>query len=115
MFIAGAEPAATEGGAVERLVIRHVDEEPWQEVRASAPVPRVPSRPSAPPHSLAVMTARRIAIVPHTHWDREWYKSYQVFRLALVELIDTLIPLLERDASYPYFICLLYTSDAADE
>ncbi len=50
------------------------------------------------------MTARRIAIVPHTHWDREWYKSYQVFRLALVELIDTLIPLLERDASYPHFM-----------
>jgi mannosylglycerate hydrolase len=50
------------------------------------------------------MTARRTAIVPHTHWDREWYKSYQVFRLALVELIDTLIPLLERDASYPHFM-----------
>ncbi|HSZ37102.1 MAG TPA: hypothetical protein VK773_08430 [Acidimicrobiales bacterium] len=50
------------------------------------------------------MTARRIAIVPHTHWDREWYKSYQDFRLNLVELIDTLIPLLERDASYPYFM-----------
>ncbi len=50
------------------------------------------------------MTARRIAIVPHTHWDREWYKSYQDFRLALVELIDTLVPLLERDASYPYFM-----------
>jgi mannosylglycerate hydrolase len=50
------------------------------------------------------MTARRIAIVPHTHWDREWYKSYQDFRLALVDLIDTLLPLLERDASYPYFM-----------
>ena len=50
------------------------------------------------------MTARRIVIVPHTHWDREWYKSYQDFRLALVELLDTLIPLLERDASYPHFM-----------
>jgi mannosylglycerate hydrolase len=50
------------------------------------------------------MTARRIAIVPHTHWDREWYKSYQDFRLNLVDLIDTLIPLLESDASYPYFM-----------
>jgi mannosylglycerate hydrolase len=53
---------------------------------------------------VAVMTARRIAIVPHTHWDREWYKSYQDFRLNLVQLIDTLIPLLESDASYPYFM-----------
>jgi mannosylglycerate hydrolase len=50
------------------------------------------------------MTPRRIAIVPHTHWDREWYKSYQDFRLNLVDLVDTLLPLLETDASYPYFM-----------
>lgn len=50
------------------------------------------------------MSARRVAVVPHTHWDREWYKSYQEFRLNLVDLIDTLIPLLESDAGYPYFM-----------
>jgi alpha-mannosidase len=50
------------------------------------------------------MTPRRIAIVPHTHWDREWYRSYQDFRLSLVDLIDTLVPLLESDPSYPYFM-----------
>ena len=55
-------------------------------------------------HSLTVMTARRIVIVPHTHWDREWYKPFQDFRLALVELIDNLLPLLEQDASYPDFM-----------
>jgi hypothetical protein len=50
------------------------------------------------------MSPRRIAIVPHTHWDREWYKSYQDFRLNLVDMIDTLVPLLESDPSYPYFM-----------
>ena len=50
------------------------------------------------------MTSRRIAIVPHSHWDREWYKSYQDFRLNLVDLVDQLIPLLESDPSYPYFM-----------
>ena len=50
------------------------------------------------------MTTRRIAIVPHTHWDREWYRSYQDFRLNLIDLVDTLIPLLESDDSYPYFM-----------
>jgi hypothetical protein len=50
------------------------------------------------------MTARRIAIVPHSHWDREWYESYQEFRLNLVDMLDTLIPLLESDDSYPYFM-----------
>ena len=50
------------------------------------------------------MTPRRIAIVPHTHWDREWYESYQDFRLKLVDMLDTLLPLLESDDSYPYFM-----------
>jgi alpha-mannosidase len=50
------------------------------------------------------MTPRRIAIVPHSHWDREWYESYQEFRLNLVDMLDTLLPLLESDPSYPYFM-----------
>jgi mannosylglycerate hydrolase len=50
------------------------------------------------------MTPRRIAIVPHSHWDREWYESYQEFRLNLVDMLDMLLPLLESDASYPYFM-----------
>jgi mannosylglycerate hydrolase len=50
------------------------------------------------------MTPRRVAIVPHTHWDREWYKSFQDFRLDLVDLVDALIPLLESDDSYPHFM-----------
>ena len=50
------------------------------------------------------MTAHRIAVVPHTHWDREWYRSYQAFRLSLVELVDTLLPLLEQDAGYAHFM-----------
>jgi alpha-mannosidase len=47
---------------------------------------------------------RRISIVPHTHWDREWYEPFQTFRLRLVHLIDTLLDLLERDPSYKQFL-----------
>ena len=54
--------------------------------------------------SVAVMTARRIAIVPHTHWDREWYKPFQTFRLELVDLVDDLLDLLEQDACYAHFL-----------
>ena len=50
------------------------------------------------------MTSHRIAIVPHTHWDREWYQSYQEFRLNLVDMVDALLALLESDVSYPYFL-----------
>src|SRR3546814_18161471 len=48
--------------------------------------------------------ARRVNIVPHTHWDREWYLPFQTFRLRLVELLETLLPLLEADPSYAHFL-----------
>ena len=35
---------------------------------------------------------RLVHIVPHTHWDREWYSSFQTFRLRLVDLLDDLLP-----------------------
>ncbi|HEX2038538.1 MAG TPA: hypothetical protein VHF47_02275 [Acidimicrobiales bacterium] len=47
---------------------------------------------------------RRVAIVAHTHWDREWYAPFQAFRLRLVDLLDEFLPLLERDLSYARFL-----------
>src|SRR6516165_338781 len=46
----------------------------------------------------------RVAIVPHTHWDREWYSPFQTFRMRLVKLLDRLLPLLEADLSYARFL-----------
>jgi len=46
----------------------------------------------------------RVAIVPHTHWDREWYSPFQTFRLRLVRLLDALLPMLESDLSYARFL-----------
>jgi mannosylglycerate hydrolase len=48
--------------------------------------------------------ARTVAVVPHTHWDREWYQPFQVFRLRLVDLLDELLPRLEADPSYARFL-----------
>ncbi len=50
------------------------------------------------------MSPRRVAVVPHTHWDREWYEPFQTFRLRLVDLLDELIPLLETDPSYARYL-----------
>ena len=38
-----------------------------------------------------------IHLVPHTHWDREWYQPFQVFRMRLVELVDELLDSMEAD------------------
>ena len=48
--------------------------------------------------------SRTIAVVPHTHWDREWYAPFQAFRLRLVHLLDEFLPRLEADASYARFL-----------
>src|SRR3954451_13333766 len=44
-----------------------------------------------------------IHVVSHTHWDREWYLTYEQFRLRLVTLIDRLLDLLDGDPAYKHF------------
>ena len=46
----------------------------------------------------------QIDVVPHTHWDREWYDPFQTFRLKLVHLVDDLLDLLEGDPSFAEFL-----------
>ncbi len=41
-------------------------------------------------------------IVSHSHWDREWYKSFEGFRSMLVTMVDDLLDLL---AGNPEFSC----------
>lgn len=47
---------------------------------------------------------RAVSVVPHTHWDREWYDPFQTYRLKLVRLVDDLLDLMERDTSYGHFL-----------
>ncbi len=42
------------------------------------------------------MNEKKVIIVPHTHWDREWYLPFQNFRYMLVKLIDQLLEILEH-------------------
>lgn len=41
-------------------------------------------------------------IVPHTHWDREWYEPFQRFRLRLVDLLDEVLPRLAADPALKF-------------
>jgi hypothetical protein len=49
------------------------------------------------------MSAPHLVVVPHTHWDREWYRPHEVFRYRLVRFLDRLLDALERDPSYRHF------------
>src|SRR5512135_2928922 len=44
-----------------------------------------------------------VYVIPHTHWDREWYATFQQFRMRLVHVVDALLDLMERDSSYTHF------------
>jgi hypothetical protein len=43
----------------------------------------------------------RVTLVPHTHWDREWYEPFDGFLPRLVAMMDTLIGL--GDEGFPHF------------
>jgi alpha-mannosidase len=45
-----------------------------------------------------------VGIIPHTHWDREWYAAFQTYRAQLVHLLDELLDLLERDDTFARFL-----------
>src|SRR3954468_4639455 len=60
--------------------------------------------PACSSRMLPGVTPRSVAIVPHTHWDREWYEPFQVFRVRLVHLLDELLPMLDHDLSYARFL-----------
>ena len=55
-------------------------------------------------NSLRKQRKKHVAvIVPETHWDRAWYQTFQEFRVKLVNLVNNLISILEKDSRYKCF------------
>ncbi len=46
---------------------------------------------------------KKVHIVPHSHWDREWYMSFENHRYRLVKLMDSLIEKMEQDPEFKYY------------
>ena len=44
-----------------------------------------------------------IYVVPHTHWDREWYSRFETYRARLVPMVAKLLDLMERDERFAQF------------
>ena len=44
-----------------------------------------------------------IFLVPHTHWDREWYEPFDRFRERLVEMMESLVSLTSADPPFAHF------------
>lgn len=39
---------------------------------------------------------KKVIAYLHTHWDREWYREFEVFRLRLLSVFDNVLDLLEK-------------------
>jgi len=50
------------------------------------------------------MTGLIFHLIPHTHWDREWYLPRAAFQARLVAVLDDLIERLQRDPAYRTFL-----------
>ena len=40
---------------------------------------------------------KKVIAYLHTHWDREWYREFEIFRLRLLRVFDNVLNLLEND------------------
>lgn len=60
--------------------------------------------PSGPDSSTGHLPSFRLFLVHHTHWDREWWATYQDFRVRLVDVIDTLLDTLDRVPEFRSFL-----------
>ncbi|HZQ83321.1 MAG TPA: glycosyl hydrolase-related protein [Acidimicrobiales bacterium] len=50
------------------------------------------------------MARREVLLVSHTHWDREWYRTFEGFRARLVDTVDRVLDLLAVDPGWKYLL-----------
>lgn len=60
--------------------------------------------PASPLSSADPTRIFQIFVIHHTHWDREWWGTFQDIRYKLVHLIDGLLDVLEADPGFRTFL-----------
>lgn len=48
--------------------------------------------------------ADKVHVVPHFHWDREWYFTAEESKILLVNDMEEVLTMLETREDYPYFV-----------
>ena len=49
------------------------------------------------------MMKTTVHIISHSHWDREWYQSFETHRMKLIELVDNILDKAENDPEFGGF------------
>ncbi|GGB42437.1 glycoside hydrolase family 38 C-terminal domain-containing protein [Fictibacillus barbaricus] len=50
------------------------------------------------------MKQKKVYVVPHSHWDREWYFTIEDSNLLLVENMDRLLDVMDNDPEYTGYV-----------
>jgi hypothetical protein len=45
-----------------------------------------------------------VLLVSHTHWDREWYRTFEAFRARLVDTVDRVLDVLADDPGWKFLL-----------
>ena len=45
-----------------------------------------------------------VLLVSHTHWDREWYRTFEAFRARLVDTVDRVLDQLDDDPEWRFLL-----------
>ncbi|MEO8602796.1 MAG: glycosyl hydrolase-related protein [bacterium] len=46
----------------------------------------------------------RCIVVSHFHWDREWYRTFEMYRARLADAVDRVLELLDADPDYRFLL-----------
>lgn len=46
---------------------------------------------------------KKVYVISHSHWDREWYLPFEKHRLRLVKLLDDVLDLIDKDPEFNSF------------
>ncbi|HSK51546.1 MAG TPA: glycoside hydrolase family 38 C-terminal domain-containing protein [Clostridia bacterium] len=65
--------------------------------------PAAPIAPVQPAADAADLAGYHVTVVPHTHWDREWYQPFEVFRIRLTRAVERICDVLEADPRFRSF------------
>ena len=57
---------------------------------------------------------KNLHYIPHTHWDREWHKTFEAFRVRLCYSMEIMLDTLENDKAFSYFMYDAQTSILED-
>jgi len=56
------------------------------------------------PPSVPNAAGWRVHVYAHTHWDREWYRTHERFRMQMVGVVDRILRVLDSDPRFTTFV-----------